>query len=140
MCYGDNMKKKYTVITETSANNPPQDFEMRAAIILANYLKKDLVFQRSGHCRTPDLREKDSTITWELKSPTGDGKKTIDNNLRSAKGQSKRVVLDLSRCKMHQLRVIGRIKHYVKAGNHQIKRLLIITKSKRVIDFLKEIK
>ncbi|MBQ3309681.1 hypothetical protein IJG78_03325 [Candidatus Saccharibacteria bacterium] len=131
--------RKYRVISETSPSDPPKDFEMRAAIILANYLRKDLIFQRPGHRRSPDLREKGSTITWELKSPTGDGKKTIDNNLRSAKGQSKRIVLDLTRCKMHQTKVISRVRYYTKVGNHQIERLLILTKARRVIDFFKDI-
>lgn len=34
---------------------------------------------------------------WEMKSPTGAGKNTIDNNLRLASQQSPRVVLDLGR-------------------------------------------
>ena len=128
---------RYHVISEARPNDPPQDFEMRAAIILTNYLQKNLIFLRAGHRRTPDLKEENSPITWELKSPTGNGKKTMDNNLRSARGQSKRIVLDLSRCKMHQDKAIARIRNYMDRGNHHIESLLIITKTGRVIDFFK---
>lgn len=139
-CYGSSMSKKYIVITETGPNDPPQGFEMRAAIILACYLKKNLIFQRPGHCRTPDLREKGSAIMWELKSPTGSGKKTMENNLRSANGQSRRVVIDLTRCKMHQDKAISRIKFFMDTNNHQIKSLLIITKSEKIIDYFRDLR
>lgn len=77
---------------------------------------------------------------WELKSPTGSGKKTMENNLRSANGQSRRVVIDLTRCKMHQDKAISRIKFFMDTNNHQIKSLLIITKSEKIIDYFRDLR
>ena len=131
--------RKYRVISETSPSDPPKDFEMRAAIILANYLRKDLIFQRPGHRRSPDLREKGSTITWELKSPTGDGKKTIENNLRLANKQSERILLDLTHCKLHQSKALSRVKFFMDTKNHHIKQLLILVKSNAVLDFFRDL-
>ena len=133
------MKRKYHVITEFSPNDPPRDFELRAAQLVANYFKKDVIFQRLGNRKTPDLRAKGSYMTWELKSPIGDGKKTIDNNLRAASSQSLNVVLDLSRSKMRYLQAINRIKYYMKFENRKIKKLLIINKSQKVVDFFKDL-
>jgi len=129
----------YKVIPEYSPNDPPKDFEMRAANIFANYLKKDLIFKRAGHRRTPDLKEIDTGIVWELKSPIGDGKKTIDNNLRTASRQSSRVILDLSRCKMHQSKVISRVRNYVSYPGHKFEKIIIITKSRKIIDFFENL-
>lgn len=126
---------KYTVIVKTKPQDAPKDFEMSAALILAGHLKTDLVFLRPGNRKTPDLEAGD--IKWELKSPTGNGKRTMDNNLRGARKQSNHIVIDLRRCKMHQTKALSRIKHYLKQGNHGIKKLKVIEKSKKVVDIIK---
>ena len=73
---------------------------------------------------------------WEIKSPEGKGKNTIANNLKAASKQSKRIVLDLSRCKLRQEQALSRIRGYLSAGNHHLIKLVIITKSGKCIDFL----
>jgi hypothetical protein len=75
-------------------------------------------------------------VRWEIKSPVGNGKKTIDNNLRAAHKQSRNVVLDLRRTKLHQSKALARIAHYLASGPHQITYLKLITKSRKVIDIL----
>jgi hypothetical protein len=78
---------KYEVIVKTDVNNRPKDHEMSAALILANYyFKTDVVFLRPLANHTPDLDV--NGIKWEIKSPMGNGKKTIDNNFRMARKQS----------------------------------------------------
>jgi len=84
--------------------------------------------------RTPDVNI--NGILWEIKSPRGGGKKTIDNNFRTARKQSKNIVLDLRRIKMHKTQAIARINHYLSTGPHGLTRVIIITKTAMVIEIL----
>ncbi len=84
--------------------------------------------------KTPDV-EVDGT-KWEIKSPRGNAKKTIENNLRAARKQSENIVIDLARSKMHYTRAIARTKFYIRTEAHHIKRLKIITKTQKIIDIL----
>ena len=84
--------------------------------------------------RTPDLNINGEL--WEIKSPLGDGKKTMENNLRSARKQSVNIVIDLYRSDMNYYKAMSRIKSYLGTNNHSIKKLKVITKSKKIIDVL----
>lgn len=128
------MPKKYKVIVKTDPQDYPKEHEMSAAILLAYHFKSDIIFLRPESKRTPDIEVNDAK--WEIKSPTGGGKKTIENNLRLARKQSQFIVLDLRRCKLHQARAISRIKFYLATNAHNIKKLKIISKSQKVIDIL----
>lgn len=123
---------KYHVIIKTNLKNRPKDHEMSASIILANHFKTDIIFLRPTTNKTPDLDI--SGVIWELKSPIGNGKYTVQNNLREAKRQSSNIVLDLSRIKMHENRAINQatfiIKHH---AVRSIQQLIIIKKSKKII-------
>ena len=114
--------------------NLPKDHELAAALILANHFKTDVMFLRPGNKKTPDIDVKGKK--WEIKSPKGDSKKTIENNLRNARKQSQNIVLDLARSKMHTARAIARARFYMRTEAHNIKQLIIITKAGRVIDIL----
>ena len=69
-------------------------------------------------------------------SERGNAKKTIDNNLRTARKQSRNIVLDLRRAKLHQSKAEARIRHYLTSGPHNIERLKIISKTRKIIDIL----
>ena len=127
------MGARYKVILNFKLTDPFKDHELFAAQIVANYFKCDVYLKRPGHRKTPDLLARD--VYWEIKSPIGDSKNTIANNFHSARGQSEYIVLNLCRCKMYTDKVLSRVRHYVKSGNHKIKGLLIITKSGKVIDY-----
>jgi len=124
----------HKVIVKTDLVDAPKDHELSAALILANHFKTDVIFLRPERKKTPDIDV--SGTKWEIKSPTGDGKRTIDNNLRAAHKQSRNIVLDLRHAKLHQNKAIARIKYYLSAGPHKIKRLKIITKTLKIIDIL----
>ena len=49
---------------------------------------------RRFQSKSPDLYVLKTNILWELKSPTGNEKHTIQNNLRETDGQSDNVILD----------------------------------------------
>ena len=125
---------KYKVIVKTELVDVPKEHELSAALILAYHFKAEVIFLRPERKKTPDIDV--NGIKWEIKSPTGNGRKTIDNNLRAAHKQSRNIVLDLRRIKLHQSKVVARINYYLSAGPHKIKHLKIITKAQKVIDIL----
>lgn len=124
---------KYKIVIKTDLKDRPKDHELSAALILADYFKSDVIFLRPQIDKTPDV-EIDS-MKWEIKSPKGDGKKTIENNLRTARKQSLNIVVDLHRIKMHQNKAITRINFFL-SKPHRFKKVLVITKSKKVIEIL----
>lgn len=124
---------KYEVVIKTDLKDRPKDHELSAALILANYFKSDIIFLRPQIDKTPDIDV--GGMKWEIKSPKGDGKRTIDNNFRTARKQSQNIVIDLRRIKMHQNKVTARINFFL-LTNHNFKKVLIITKSKKIIEIL----
>ena len=125
---------KYRVIVKTDYRNRPKDHELSAATLAAQYFETDVIFLRTTCQHTPDLDIEG--INWELKSPLGDSKNTIKNNLHTARKQSVNVILDLRRIKMHQTRAISNINYYFSSHHSQIKRLLVITKTGKIIEIL----
>lgn len=127
--------KKYKVILEDGIKPIPQRHEISAAQVIARYTKSNVLILRCELNSSPDLKVLRTHQRWELKSPIGNGKRTIANNLRDASHQSDKVILDLSRCKLPTDQAIARVKEYMHSGDSRIKKLLIIKKDKKVIDF-----
>ncbi len=106
--------------------------EQEAVKILSQYFcVKVEVIPRVQDLKTPDFKIKG--MIWELKSPTGSGKRTIQNNLRDGDKQSQNIILDLSRCKLYELKAIQNAKHELNKAT-KIKRLIIITKGKQILE------
>jgi len=124
---------KYEVTIKTDITDRPKDHELSAALILANYFKRDVIFLRPQFDKTPDIEV--AGVHWEIKSPRGDGKKTIDNNFRAARKQSLNIVMDLRRIKMHRSKATVRIRSFLSTP-HRFKKILIITKDQKVIEIL----
>ncbi|MBQ6414041.1 hypothetical protein IJI28_00225 [Candidatus Saccharibacteria bacterium] len=82
------------------------------------------------------IQTRQSHQVWELKSPLGNGKRTISNNLREASSQSDKIILDLTRCKMNNIRALSRVNGFLESGDAHIKKLLVIDKRKKVLVFL----
>ncbi len=77
-----------------------------------------------------------SGLEWEIKAPKGEGKYLIQNTLHRAAHQSENLVIDLYRIKIHQTKCLQELKknfHDLK----RLKRLMIITKTHKIIDFIK---
>ncbi len=115
---------KYEVIVKTNLADLPKEHELSAALILAYHFKADVIFLRPQTDKTPDIDVKG--IRWEIKSPKGNAKETIENNLRTARKQSANIVIDLARSKMHSTRAVARASFYIRTEAHAIKRLKII--------------
>ena len=129
------MAMPYEVIVNTSVAERPKDHEIKAALIVANgYFKSDIVFLRPEIYKTPDLEV--NSIKWELKSPLGQGKKTIENNMRTARRQSKNLIIDFSRMKLHQTKALANIQYYIQRYPRQFEHIIVIAKDERVIEIL----
>jgi hypothetical protein len=126
---------KYKVIVETDIIDRPQDHEIKAALIIANvYFNSDVTFLRQSTHSTPDIEV--NGVKWEIKSPLGNGKKTIENNLRAARKQSKNLIVDFGRMKLHQTKAMANIRFYLKHAPNQFNKVIVITKTKKVIEII----
>ena len=126
--------KEYIVHVEDSKDSKPRPHEDRAAKIIANLLKSDIIFIRRFQSKTPDLYILRTNTRWELKSPIGGSKHTIQNNLRNTDGQSENVILDLTRAKLTDRQGISRAREFLRTENSRIKHLKILTKKNELID------
>lgn len=126
---------QYKVTIETDIIDRPKDHELKLALFVANeYFKSDVIFLRQDRYTTPDLRV--GLELWEMKSPLGGGKKTIENNLRLARKQSKNLILDFTRMKLHQTKALANTNHYLKKSNNHFHKVVIITKNKKILEIL----
>ncbi len=125
------------IIFEGQSRKRLRFHEVNAILLLLDYFNADITCINPGAGKTPDLRIKG--LEWELKSPQGDGAKTIENILKKATKQSKNIILDFSRIKMNGNQALSRTKYYLHNNKHGIKNLIIITKNHKVIDFKEEL-
>lgn len=98
--------------------------------ILAEYFGFDAEFipRQSGR-HTPDV--KIGKLEWEIKSPLGGGKHTVEHQLARANKQSNNIVFDARRCKIHINKIRSQLKLHIE-HNRRIKRLVLVTKSGEV--------
>ena len=127
--------KTYRITYDLNDPEPPKPHEQYAAKIISDYFESDIIFIRKKAGCSPDLSIERLNQVWELKSPLGNGKRTISNNLRDASHQSKHVILDLSRCKMNNSNAIARVGGFLRSGDANLKRLLVIQKDKRILTY-----
>ena len=127
------MKRKFQVSIETTSRDRPRDFEISAALILAEYFLSDVVFLRPRYMKSPDLVINGEI--WELKSPIGNSKNTIMNNFKNARKQSMNIIIDLRRCKLDERVAKARIKYIIKNRRHKKGKVLVISKKGEVLDF-----
>lgn len=75
-------------------------------------------------------------LPWEIKSPQGSGKKTIENNIQNAAQQSENVIIDLRRCKLPQEKAIREVEYHLKSSK-RIRHIKVITRDEKILDFIK---
>ncbi len=127
-------KPNYSVIIPRDVFPKPDKKEMSAAYILLDYFKADVKFIPRNNCRTPDLLV--NRIGWELKAPTGSGKRNLQHTISRAIKQSQYIIIDARFSKIH----ISKIKSHLTAEikkNKQIKRLLLIDKQKNIVEIFR---
>ena len=120
------------LINTSKLNNPPEEHELN----VANYfsaLGYDIGFippSNIPNFHAPDIIM--DGIEWEIKSPQGKGKHTIERNISNALLQSRFIIIDLSRITLNENDCLKQINKEFNIRK-QIKKLYIITKEKELI-------
>ena len=93
----------------SALNTPPEKNELETAKYFAA-LGKDITFIRPSSIpnqHRPDI-EMDG-LEWEMKAPTGSGKRNIEYNFRKAVAQSKNIIFDLRHVKIPEKQCIAQL-------------------------------
>ncbi|MBR1817050.1 MAG: hypothetical protein IJ763_10200 [Lachnospiraceae bacterium] len=128
------MEKGY--IDTSQLSTPPENHELETAKFFAD-LGKNIIFINPINIKgthTPDIIM--DGVEWEIKSPTGSSKHTIENNFRNAISQSKYIIFDLRRIKLPEAHCLSRLEFEFKLRKY-LKRLLIIKKDNSLIEIKK---
>ena len=91
------------------------------------------VSNREG-VHTPDIRM--DGLEWEMKAPLGEGNQLMKNTIQKAIKQSPNIIVDLRRTGRHQTKCIRELQREFKESK-RIRRLKIITKTGKTLDFIK---
>lgn len=83
---------------------------------------------------TPDIKM--DGLKWEMKAPLGEGNQLIENTIQRALKQSQNIIIDLRHTKRHQTKCLRELEKQF-LSKKGIKRLKVITKSGKTLDFEK---
>jgi hypothetical protein len=119
-------KLKYQVIIPSDTNPLPETHEVSAAQIISNYLHSNAEFIIRTNYKSPDVEI--GGVLWEIKSPTGTGKRNIERQLQLAMKQSDNIVFDSRRSKINITKIRNRLIYQANLTK-RLKRLLLITKT-----------
>ena len=111
-----------------------QDHEYKTVkLLLENGFDVELIppSQIKG-LRMPDIMM--GGIPWEMKSPEGDGKKTIQNTMQNAAHQAGNIIIDLRRCKINEEKAIRGFEREFNLSK-RVKRMKIITLEEKNLTF-----
>ncbi len=114
----------------------PEKHELETANIFTR-LGKDVEFlapSKTKRAKTPDVII--DGVTWEIKSPLGNSKYNIQNQFKRAAHQSRNLIFDSRRTKMTNEYIRNEVAKQMSVRK-SIKKLKLITKSGRIIDFEK---
>jgi hypothetical protein len=140
MCYGKSMGKnnklrvKANVLIPANMDSQPERHEIEVAWIIAEYFNCEVKFLKpvdSYKRKTPDIEV--NRIQWEIKSPIGNSRKTIANQLRRASAQSKYIIFDCRRTKIADVIIENRICNEL-LNHRSINKVLLVKKNKIVVD------
>lgn len=122
---------KKGIITKQIGASPSYD-ENKVGDYFANldYNILFLAVNKSLHRTSPDIEM--CGQKWEIKTPKGNGKYTIEHAIQHASKQSKYIIIDLRQCKMSESKALLKIQREASLRN-VIKTLLVITKSKDLL-------
>jgi hypothetical protein len=122
------------VIIPGGHQNPPEQHEVDAAYILACHYRTTVQFiipSDSYKRKSPDIVM--LGVVWEMKSPKGKSKYTIQEQFKRGSQQSKNLIIDSRRTKLEY--------EYIKKSvlleltkRPYIKKVILIDKSKKVVE------
>lgn len=83
---------------------------------------------------TPDIKM--DGLKWEMKAPLGEGNQLMENTIQRALRQSQNIIIDFRHTKRHQTKCLRELEKQF-LNKKGIKRLKVITKSGKTLDFEK---
>ena len=83
---------------------------------------------------TPDIKM--DGLKWEMKAPLGEGNQLMENTIQRALKQSQNIIVDLRHTKRHQAKCLRELEKQF-LSKKGVKRLKVITKSGKTLDFEK---
>lgn len=104
-------------IPAVSVRDAPSEHEVLTALRLAEE-GVDVLFRidsREKGVKNPDVEMNQQV--WEFKAPTGEGKNTVDSQMKRAGKQAERLVLDLRRSELDDKKSIGDVRQGMQ-GRH----------------------
>ena len=104
-------------IPAVSVRDAPGEHEVLTALRLAEE-GVDVLFRidsREEGVKNPDVEMNQQV--WEFKAPTGEGKNTVDSQMKRAGKQTERLVLDLRRCELDDKKSIRDVRQGMQ-GRH----------------------
>ncbi len=116
---------------------PPENNEMEAAKYFAD-LGKNIKFLKPSSIpnqHTPDIRM--DGLEWEIKIPTGNGKRNIEYNFRKAITQSKNIIFDLRHVRIPEKQCITQLEKEFTSRPY-LNKLYVIKKSSELVMYPKK--
>lgn len=86
----------------------------------------------SPNMHTPDIKM--DGVEWEIKSPIGKSKRTIEQSFRKAVLQSRYIIFDLRRVNISEVQAVRELEHRFNTKRY-LRRLLVIKKSGELLDY-----
>lgn len=131
-----SISSQFKVIIPVDMKPYPDSYEEKVARILARKFQSDMLFVPPTYSlHTPDLQVVNTGKFWEIKNIRGNGKNTIEDNLKKAAKQSSNVVVSLLRSKMTSTQAAARIRYFLSRPHGNIKNIILVTKGGKTIDF-----
>ena len=117
------------IIIPSGALVKPHEREVAEILIRAG---DDVKFLPTSSSPSPDILY--MSVKWEIKSPTGSKRRTIENNLRKAMTQSENIIMDLRRINIVEKTCMREIEKQIQLSGKRIRRLIVISKRGKIIN------
>ena len=122
------------VILTAGKQRQPEPHEISAAWILAHHYHATVQFL----VPVDDYMRKTADIIllgveWEMKSPVGSSKSTIENQFRRASKQSRNIIIDTRRTTLEDAEIEKAVAREAKRHS-TVKRVIIVYKSEKVVE------
>jgi predicted phage-related endonuclease len=123
------------VIIPVGHPNPPESHEVDVAMVLARHYQTTVEFLLP----VDDYKRKSADVTmlgveWEIKSPIGKSKYTIQEQFRRASKQAKNIIIDTRRTKL-KYKDIEKSLFFELRKRPYISKVVLMDKSEKVIEF-----
>jgi len=125
----------YNLIIPINIKPQPDKYEKVVAQLCAQKFQSDILFVKPTISTTPDIQVVRTKQFWEIKNIQGDGKNTIEDNLKRASRQADNVIISLLRSKMAPQKAEMHIRYYLKHARKNLKKVILVTKERKIVDF-----